>query len=933
MYSSKIIRLCIITVVLVILSHSSIATHLRAAEIRVFRNDCSSLTVEIIITAYINYQSGVFFGGENDFLSFGDGTSQLIPEIAHEVIDPFLHVGRVQYKAIHTYSAFGQYKISYSETNRNSGILNFDQSVNTLFYTETSILLEPGVCNSSPSLLISPVDRACTGVAFFHNPGAVDLDNDSLSYELLAPQQKLNTPVSNYLPPNNQKFYSGAGISFAQGNEQKNGPPTFTIDPTDGTIKWDAPGSPGEYAVAIKVKEWKFNPVDSVWYEVGYVIRDMQIIVEKCSNQKPELIIPLDFCVTAGTIIQFDVPASDPDNDNIVIEVFSDAFNFPGNKAIIDPANGTLQSTNPPNDTASVQFVWETTCEHVKSQPYKVIFKISDRPASGPRLVRFYIVNIKVIAPAPKYENITINPITKKVTLQWKDYACEKAETFQVWRRISELTYEQPDCNMGMPHFLRYQLMAELPATTFTYTDSDLSFGAQYCYRIVALVGNREVPSRISLDTCFIPKPAEAPVLLNVSVNSTDETSGDITIRWTSPFDIDQQQYPPPYQYKIYRAPETDPLEFDAITGSISDTTFTDTGLNTTDLFYQYKIELYVPSLTSAPVDTSSTASSVFLTTKPLRNGIDLTWETITPWYNYSQRFPYHLIYRSDSGPVGLFILIDSVNVNENDLHYIDSGQFNNRSLIKDHYYYYKILTRGTYGNSKINTPLENFSQVAGNEILDTTPPCTPVLTIAQTDCSVFSCDPNSYFNVLEWGTAMGECADDIVAYELSVSQNTNGEFTFLGIYQGNSYTHANLNSLAKCYKIVSIDDAGNRSDSSERVCNENCLSFKLPNVLTPGIKDNHNDFFTTYTSETGNSSNCTRFVKHVDLKIYDRWGDVIFTNSINPEENLVFWAGLNNAGTEMSSGVYFYSANVFFYTLEPENNRQQIKGWVHLLR
>ncbi len=527
------------------------ASHLRSAEIIARRVSCNSLTFEITIIGYVNTVSGVSFGGDGSILLFGDGQSLIVPELTPQVIDPVLNVGRVEFKTVYTYNLPGSYTLTYTEANRNEGVLNMESSITTPLNTQTLILVDAGICNSTPRLSVPPVDRACQGVAFYHNPGAIDPDDDSLSYQLVIPQKGTNESVVGYAFPTDPKFY---GPGFNQGNENHDGPPSIFFDPVDGTLTWDAPGAIGEYAIAIMITEWRLNLSDSTWFKVGHIVRDMQIIVEDCLNQKPDLTVPEYFCVVAGTVVTFTAFGADPDNDNVVIETFADVLSLSENPAVVTPDNGVIQSTLPPNDTAAVHFTWITTCAHVKQQPYKIIFKITDRPPSGPRLVRFKTVQIKVLAPAPEYQSVSVNPVNKQVVLQWKDYSCENVKTFQVWRRVAKYDFEQPACDNGMPYYLRYQLLRDLPADATSYTDKDLAIGAQYCYRIVALVGSNKIPSRISLDTCIIPKPAEAPVITHVSVAKTSPDEGQILIRWTSPFDIDPIQYPPPYRYKVYRA-------------------------------------------------------------------------------------------------------------------------------------------------------------------------------------------------------------------------------------------------------------------------------------------------------------------------------------------------------------------------------------------
>lgn len=42
-----------------------------------------------------------------------------------------------------------------------------------------------------------------------------------------------------------------------------------------------------------------------VYQLIGYVLRDMQVVVDVCpNNDPPSIIVPQDTCVEAGTLIQ-----------------------------------------------------------------------------------------------------------------------------------------------------------------------------------------------------------------------------------------------------------------------------------------------------------------------------------------------------------------------------------------------------------------------------------------------------------------------------------------------------------------------------------------------------------------------------------------------------------------------------------------------------
>ncbi len=897
------------------------ASHIRSVEIQALQQNCSSPTYTIVVIGYINYGTAVAFGGDGSLLNFGNGTTLVLPELVKiDTIDAVLKVGRVRFETAATFMP-GAYTISYTEANRNEGVLNFTGSGATVFYTEISLLVQPGHCNSLPELTVPPIDRACPGLAFYHAIGAIDRDGDSLSYGLSVPLSTSNTPVSNYKHPNDIAFYSG--VDYNHATEAHNGPPTFSIDPVTGLLTWDAPNAIGEYTVSIKIYEWRRSPNDSIWYLTGYVLRDMQIIVEDCMNRRPEISVPQDVCVIAGTPVNVHLKGSDPDGDPVIMEAFSDVFSLDENPAIVQN-DGELQSTSPPYDTASLSFSWKPACAHVREQAYSIVFKITDRPRSGAPLVRFQTIFVKVMAPAPAYERVTVNPVNKVLTLQWKSPACANTKAVQVWRRVARYAYDAPECATGMPKALRYRLLAELPGDAVSYTDAAIAVGAQYCYRIVSLVGDAKVPSRISLDTCLIPKPPEAPVITTVSVTKTNATNGHTLVRWTSPFALDKNQYPPPYSYKVYRSDGLTDPDFVFVRGPLQDTVFTDT-LNTQDLAHRYRIELYVPALTTAPVDTSDAASSVYLAQQSNTKELSLTWDAETPWYNFTQAYPYHLIYRNETGPDGAFTLLDSVDVNENGFTYTDP------KAQPDIVYYYKVLTRGSYGNPDLPQPLENYAQVLRAAKPDTIPPCAPVAMMETMDCRSFSCRGNNYANKITWSMP-ASCAEDIESYQVFVSDDE-VTYTPLGRVNGNSFLHGGLPTMAKCYTVAAIDRAGNMSPPSQPVCNDNCGFVAFANVITPYNADGRNDYFEAFT-DVADEASCPRFVKSIALKIYDRWGKEVFTWDAPPGEgnNYVFWNGLDPAGKKVSSGVYFYSADVHFDMRNPKAEHRVVKGWVQVI-
>ncbi|MBL7863995.1 MAG: gliding motility-associated C-terminal domain-containing protein [Cyclobacteriaceae bacterium] len=949
------------------------ATHLRAGEITIRRVNCTSLTFQITITVYTNTGSDIQFG--QGLLDFGDGTTpHTTPTIPNTVrTDLGANIGTVSYTTNHTYAGIGRFIISYLEPNRNAGIQNMFNSVETRFYMESQINIDPFLgCDNSPVLLVPPIDKACTGAAWYHNPGAYDPDGDSLSYELTIPKKEKDLDVNNYRDPNVKEFYDKIGLVYSESNEDGNGPPTFEINPVTGTLIWDAPGAPGEYNIAFVVLSWR--KISGIWINQGFVVRDMQIIVEDCENQRPELIVPPDICVVAGTTINKDIFGTDPDFDKVKIEVFSEILSIGfQNPASYNPNDGRYQVTSPMVQ-ASVNFTWDTKCLHVKDQPYQVVFKITDDPppGKGAKLVQFKTWNITVVGPPPTWNTIQVQP-GRKVKLGWNPYTfldesktpdlvtpCTIAQTMQVWRRIEGNPFTPPECVTGMPESLGYTKIKEVPISQITFTDNNngagLAPGTKYCYRLVAKFPLPEGgESYVSQDICETIL-ADAPMITNVTVDKTDVTNGEVTVRWRPPFEIDQGLFPPPYRYKVSRAEGfTGDLRItNLFTNSILDTVYTDIGVNTTELTYNYRVVLFDGNGTL--VDTSALASSVRLDPKPQFKRIELNWTADVPWSNQSVNFPRHFIYRGPEGATEAdMVLIDDVEITSGRFVYIDSGQFNGVPLSEEIIYCYRIETRGTYGNPRIIEPLINFSQINCAQPNDSIAPCKPALSITAKTCAQLvpsqSCEVNVFSNTLTWRKPEDEeCRQDIRGYNIYTAPYVGAEFTlYAESVRDTFYIDSNLPSYAKCYKISAVDRAGNESELSEQFCFDNCPHYELPNVFTPN-GDHCNELFSAYSSrqiidENGEGPcgpvdlqtqrlKCARFVEKVEFVVTNRWGKHVYDYESGGERSIyIDWDGRDNSGNELAAGVYYYDAKVTFTVVDPSQRTQHVRGWVQIVR
>ena len=931
----KILLLILVSLQLSIFQEAA-ATHLRAADVQVERI-CGTLTFRITVIAYLNSTSNTRFGTNSEVL-FGDGTSARIPlTTATQRPDLGVNVSVATFVTEHTYLSNGIYTIAYIERDRSAGVLNIANSTDVPYVTFVKINTDPSFgCNRYPVLSVVPLDRACSGAAFYHNSGAFDTDGDSISYQMSIPSAS-PTSFATYTDPNASLFYP----NFNNGNEERNGAPTFGINSLTGLVTWNAPGAIGEYNIAFKIIEWRKR--NGVYVEISSTTRDMQIVVETCLNKRPSLQIPNDLCVVAGTSVDQVIAGIDPDNHPVKIELFSELLRAPDSLAEVDPRKVDFVPSSPP---AKVRFRWTTTCDDIRQQTYQVVVKITDQPTDGPKLVSFATWSIRVVAPPPLLQQPVLDVVRLHGVVNWEPYVCDQAESILVYRKVDSYPFTPGNCQVGIPGFLGYQLIDEVPASTNTFRDtnfgSGLSPGATYCYRLVALMGDTR--SIVSAEFCIGPVKTDAPVITHVSVEETAEV-GSIRVSWKSPLEINQTQFPKPYQYDIFRSEDFIGEKGIAKIATVTDTTFLDKAIDSRNKVFNYRIVVYAKPQFSEQfiaVDTSAVASSVRLSAEAKDESIVLHWRDSVPWSNFVRNKPYHLIYRGEGVKSdGQMHLIDSALVT------VAGLTFEDKAVKKNQIYSYKVLTRGTYGNPLIPVQ-ENFSQVVYMTPVNDLQPCPPMVSVAVTNCDEYlnhyTCRNTNFSNALTWEAGSSdECRLDIVSYNIYAASSIDEAPELIATVSSTDFIDANLMSFARCYQVSAIDSRGTESQLSEKVCNDNCPSFWLPNVLTPN-GDGCNDVFTSdidplligenLPCRVTDVNQCTRFVESVQITIFNRWGREVYSNIADgAAATPVMWTGNDNNGNECASGVYYYSADVRFVTVDPSKQTQKYKGWVHLLR
>ena len=871
------------------------ATHNRAGEIIVRHSgDCASATGQLTACAtIITYTETAQTDVDREVLelSWGDGTIDSIPRSARQPLPNGIQ--RNEYTMCHTFPGFGRYFISFRDVNRVANILNIEggNSVQIPFsvytvYNLTNPLLNG--CNNTPNFTQIPIERACIGSVWTHNPGAFDVDGDSLAFQFTTPQRAPRVFVGQYELP-------GAGNS------------SITINERTGQITWDSPQIAGEYNLAFFVVSFRSGqPLDTL-------IRDMQITVEECANDPPEITIADDeICVVAGQTIEFPVRATAPLTDNeqeVRLTAAGRPFDLADSPATFFPNDSVWLP-----DPVTATFRWETNCSHISNQPYFVVFRAEDdgfSPTSGLSTVR--VVSIKVVAPPPT--DLQTVADDDQIRLSWEaPYACEDNEDpeflgFTVWRREGSNPFAPDTCETGLAG-RGYTLLTQPDIRDFEdgryfYVDEDIERGKTYCYRVVALLGRpiaglglifEEIESIPSEEVC-VQLARDIPLLTKVDVLTTDATTGSIDVCWIRPnaIALDTVLNTGPYRYVLSRADgqTEDAAAFGEIAtfeteffGQAVDTCFTDTNLDTEGRAYSYRIELFVENETT-PLGEAQPASSVRLGGAPTDNANDLSWTALVPWTNVR-----YDVLRRGPGETDFTVLAT-----------IEEQSYRDQGLDNGEEYCYLIRAEGTYSVDDIPSPLLNRSQELCLEPLDNVPPCPPELTVISVcdrgvDCTVES----NLFNTLEWESPADLCdADDVAGYRVYFSRAAGESGQQVGELFGDevrTFDHRPGESITGCYTITAVDRNGNESDRSTEVCVVNCPIYDLPNAFTPNA-DGQNDLFIP-------RGRC--FVDRVEFRVFNRWGQLVFET----EDPALNWNGTNLNGEALASGTYYYVVQVF---------------------
>ena len=260
----------------------------------------------------------------------------------------------------------GYYTISWQDCCRNVAIINMANSAAENFALSTSFTVDSLNPNSSPSYLSLPVAYLPSDTLWQYNPLPFDPDGDSLTWSLTTPlgSSASGMPVLGYQFLDDTTLYSNSSHPFS-------------LDSITGELSWNAKMQ-GNFVAAFLIEEYR-NGV-----KIGEMRRDMQyIVVSDTSNFLPVVSNMMSFptnpsgypyvVISPSQNYSVSLLASDPNiNDVVTLNAFGEPFNLQTSS----PSFLTF-STGNGNEIEGI-FSWTPNVLDVRTQPYLVVFRVSD---------------------------------------------------------------------------------------------------------------------------------------------------------------------------------------------------------------------------------------------------------------------------------------------------------------------------------------------------------------------------------------------------------------------------------------------------------------------------------------------------------------------------------------------------------------------------
>ncbi|MBL7765756.1 MAG: gliding motility-associated C-terminal domain-containing protein [Chitinophagaceae bacterium] len=271
---------------------------------------------------------------------------------------------------------------------RNNGINNLVTSNSQNIYVEATFDNTVTQANSSPYFSNPPIAYYCINQLANSNYGAIDPNGDSLVYESIDPRH--HSAGCSATPPN---------AIFAAGYTSLDPFPTnnsFTLNSATGAISF-TPSATGKWVFTIKVSEYRNGQY------IGYIMRDIQIVVDNCNTPSPTMGIDT-LTIIGGDLINGIVQGCAGDSLNFCFNITSTsptAILVTSDNGVVSTPGAIITYSNTLTDSVNACLTWATTVLDTGLHVLTITVKDSSCAPPG-----FLITNTFSIP-------ININPITQ----------------------------------------------------------------------------------------------------------------------------------------------------------------------------------------------------------------------------------------------------------------------------------------------------------------------------------------------------------------------------------------------------------------------------------------------------------------------------------------------------------------------------------------
>jgi len=306
-----------------------------------------------------------------------------------------------------TFPSNGNYMIKWDDCCRNGAIINMSAPLSEHMSFLTYVSVDSSNPNSTPTFLTPPVAYLPVDSIWQYNPLPFDPDGDSLVWQISVPLGQgspVPVVVNGYVDLSDTTFSNLTGL--------------FSIDAVTGQITWN-PKMMGNFVASFAIQEYRNGVL------IGGMSRDMQfVVVSDTVNAMPNISnmqsLPTNnlgypyIKINPGQNYQVSLLASDPDvNDVVNMQAFGESFHLQAN-----PSHFGYTATGNGNEIEG-SFSWTPNLNHVRTNPYLVVFRVSDNFFYYDETVQIEVALASDIHDRSTYliEDIYPNPTSGNVTI------------------------------------------------------------------------------------------------------------------------------------------------------------------------------------------------------------------------------------------------------------------------------------------------------------------------------------------------------------------------------------------------------------------------------------------------------------------------------------------------------------------------------------